>query len=140
MSNEHIEAIFAFAISEEEQAAGFYRRLAERVEQPALKQALLEFAAEEDYHKSRLLEMQRSGVVTSPPEGVMRDLGIADGLKAKIPIPEELDYRQALELAMSKEKAAFRFYTSMAESVKDERCPKYLSVPRTGGSKTQTEV
>ncbi len=57
----NIEDILDFAINEEIGAAVFYRELASRSDNAALKAAFEEFAAEEEGHKAKLQQVKAGG-------------------------------------------------------------------------------
>ena len=56
-----VDDVLDFAIAEEEGAVQFYTRLADTVENPSMREALLEFAAEEQAHKDKLLIVKAGG-------------------------------------------------------------------------------
>jgi rubrerythrin len=55
-----------------------------------------------------------------PAPAKVQDLKIGDYLVDQKPNPE-LDYQEALILAMKKEKAAFRLYSDLADVTEDEK-------------------
>jgi rubrerythrin len=118
MKFDSIEDIFKFAITEEEEANKFYMDLADKVDKPHMKKVFQDFALEELSHKAKLEAIQEGKLTLFPDEKVM-DLKIADYLVDVVP-NEELDYQQALILAMKKEKAAFKLYNDLAKSVESE--------------------
>ena len=105
--------VLDFAIAEEAGAVAFYRELAAKVERPWMKDVLEGFAAEEQAHHDRLKAIKANGERLQP-RGEVTDLKIADYLVDVDP-DTELDYQQALVLAMKKEKSAFRLYSDLAE-------------------------
>jgi len=106
------EDILNFAINEEEGAAKFYTDLAEKMAVPAMRKVFQDFAKEEEGHKAKLEGVKKSGRLNSATE-VVQDLQIVDYLVDVEP-SGDLDYQQALILAMKKEKAAFKLYTDLA--------------------------
>ena len=76
------------------------------------------FAKEETGHKNKLIGV-KEGKKMLPMEQKVMDLKIGDYLVDQKPDPE-LDYQQALILAMKKEKAAFRLYTDLATLAQNE--------------------
>lgn len=112
-----VDDVLAFAIQNEENAATFYRELAEKATVASTKQAFEEFALEEEYHKAKLLEIKSSDQMAPAAEKVM-DLQIADYLVDVEPTGN-LDYMQALILAIKQEQAAFKMYTDLAASAED---------------------
>lgn len=121
---ESVDDVLAFAIQNEENAVTFYLELAEKATAPSTKQAFEEFALEEEYHKAKLLEIKSSGQMTPAAEKVM-DLQIADYL-VDIEPAGDLDYMQALILAIKQEQVAFKMYTDLAASAEDADLRKLL--------------
>jgi rubrerythrin len=114
-----IDEVLDFAISEEEAAAAFYTQLAEQMAQPVMRQVFEEFAAEEKKHKEKLLAVKAGGALETPKEKVL-DLKVAEYVVDVEP-SAGMGYQEALIVAMKKEKAAFKLYTDLAASTKDER-------------------
>lgn len=119
MSMSRIDEILDFAIVEEQQAYEFYMNLAQKMEVEAMRQVFEEFAREEQGHKARLEAMKAGTVeIASSTTGDVPDMKIADYMVDVQPAAD-MDYRDALVLAMKKEKAAFRLYSDLAASVAD---------------------
>ncbi len=106
-----VDAILDFAIAGELAANQFYMELAGKMERPEMVKIFEDFAKEELGHKSKL-EAIKQGNTLEPTEKVA-DLKIADYLVGTEPKPD-MDYRDALVLAMKKEKAAYRLYLDLA--------------------------
>jgi rubrerythrin len=106
-----VDDILDFAIKEEEGAVEFYTGLAGRAS-PEMKQAFEAFAAEETGHRAKLLDI-KAGKQVMAARGAIVDLKISDYLVEVAPSPN-MSYRDALILAMKKEKAAFRMYSDLA--------------------------
>jgi rubrerythrin len=117
------DALLDFAIAREEEAVAFYTDLAQKA-QGAAKEAFGDFAREEMGHKEKLLAVKASGHF-APIEGKITDLKIADYVVAEEP-EGVLDYRQALVIAMKKEKAAFKLYMKLAEAAEDGSLKRLL--------------
>jgi len=113
-----MDEALTFAIGEEQDAADFYARLAQRTNVPGMKQALLGFAREEMSHKSKLEAIRTGGTFSFAPQQIA-DLKIADYVVNATPDPD-MSYRDALIVAMKKEKAAFRLYSDLAAGAPDE--------------------
>lgn len=107
-----VDDILDFAIKEEEAAYEFYTGLAAKAS-PGMKEAFEAFAAEERGHKAKLVDI-RGGKQVLMGKDTILDLKIADYLVEVAPSPR-MSYRDALILAMKKEKAAFRIYTDLAQ-------------------------
>ena len=112
-----VDEILDFAISEEQAAADFYTGLAGKMDQPALKQIFEGFSKEEMGHKAKL-EAVKGGKKLLSSAAKVADLKIGDYL-VDIDTSGDLDYQQALIVAMKKEKAAFRLYSDLAGKTDD---------------------
>jgi len=108
-----------FAIKEEEEAAAFYGRLATRATDPAMRLVFEGFAREEMGHRERLVSVKQGGNL-EPSAKTVTDLKLADYLVDVAPTPD-MDYQQALVVAMKKEKAAFKLYSDLAAAAPDEK-------------------
>ena len=118
MELKDVDEILDFAIGREQEAHDFYNGLADKAEQPAMKDQFRQFAAEELGHKKRL-EGIKAGKTLITAKKVM-DLKISDYL-VEVEPEGDLDYQHALILAMKREKAAFRLYTDLAATVEDNQ-------------------
>jgi rubrerythrin len=107
--------VLDFAIEQEIAAQNFYHNLAASSDISEMKQVFESFAKEEKGHQSKLESMKSKGSLAAAanPSDV-QDLGLADYLVDIEPTPQ-MDYKDALILAMKKEKAAYRLYTDLAE-------------------------
>ena len=83
-----------------------------------MRQIFLDFAGEEQGHKRKLLRIKQDGSLLSTAEKVT-DLKMADYLTDVEP-SSDLEYEEALILAMKKEKAAFKLYTDLAATTDNE--------------------
>jgi len=106
------DEILDFAIKNEEEAAEFYTDLAGKMDSPSIRKLFQDFAREEQGHKAKLLRVKQSGELEPASQSIM-DLKIGDYLVDAEP-GANLDYQQALILAMKQEKAAFKLYTDLA--------------------------
>ena len=113
-----VEEILDFAIGKEEEAAQFYTSLARQTGKSWMRQVFEEFAGEERGHKAKL-EAVKGGKLLLPAADKVMDLKIADYL-TDIEASPDLDYQDALILAMKQEKAAFKLYTDLAAATDDE--------------------
>lgn len=82
-----------------------------------MRKVFEDFAREEQGHKAKLLRVKQTGQM-EPSGTKILDLKIGDYLVEAEPGPE-MDYQQALILAMKQEKAAFKLYTDLAEATED---------------------
>lgn len=108
-----IEEVLDFAMEGEQGAVDFYTGLANRTENTEMRDLFIQFAKEEMGHKARLLKIKTEGIYESRPIAVT-DMKISDYMSDIEPKPD-MDYRDALLVAMSSEKAAFKLYTRLAK-------------------------
>ena len=101
-----------FAIAREEEAAAFYTGLAANASESSMRSMFEGFAKEEMGHKSRLEAVKSRGVPAAADKKVV-DLKIGDYL-VDVEASPNMDYQDALIVAMKREKAAFRLYTDLA--------------------------
>jgi rubrerythrin len=117
MALDSVDKILDFAIWQEEKAAQFYTELAEKMQHKHMKDAFLGFAEEEKGHKAKLLQIKEGKQMLAAEQRVL-DLKIGDHL-VEVELSADLDYRQALILAMKAEKAAFKLYNDLASATDD---------------------
>jgi desulfoferrodoxin-like iron-binding protein len=110
--------ILDFAIEKEEEAHQFYLEWAKKLENKALSEQFVLFAGEEKKHKEKLQRV-KTGSSFKPAAKQVTDLKIVDYLVDIAPTPE-MDYQEALIVAMRREKAAFKFYSDLAAMAPDE--------------------
>jgi len=103
-----------YAIGKEQEAHEFYMNLSERTENPSLKKLFEGFAKDELGHKAKL-EAVKTGKKLLSAEQKVADLKIADYTpEVDLDEEQEFDFQKALLVAMHREKAAFKLYTSLA--------------------------
>lgn len=119
-----ITEVLEFAIGEEEAAVALYTRLAEQATTPAMREALLEFAAEEEGHRKKLQAVKVGGAVAALG-GDAPAVSLADYLVEMVP-RAAMTYQELLIVAMKKEKAAFKLYTDLAAAVPDATVKQLL--------------
>lgn len=107
-----IDDILDFAINAEQEAVDFYNQLAENAKTEDMRFVFTSFAQEEIAHKAKLTTIKKEGTLKLNP-GEIVDLKIADYTVNVKPTPD-MTYQDALVLAMSKEKAAFKLYSALA--------------------------
>ena len=117
MNFQSVEEVLEFAIGKESASAAFYNGLAAKMEKPWMKKTFEDFAREELEHKAKLIGV-RNGQTLEPSREKILDLKIADYTVGGEPSPE-MDYPDALLLAMKMEKAAFRLYHDLADRTVD---------------------
>ncbi len=106
-----------YAIEQEEEAVAFYTALAEKTPDASSKSILEGFAKEEEGHKAKL-EAVKAGVIPRTANAKVADLKIGDYL-VDVEANPDMDYQDALIVAMKKEKAAFRLYSDLANLTDD---------------------
>ena len=116
-----VDDILEFAIVGEIAANRFYMDMAAKMKNPAMAKAFTEFAKEELGHKAKLeaVKCDKSFTANESTAAKVADLKIADYTVDVEPTPD-MDYQDALILAMKNEKAAYRLYTDLAGSTEDE--------------------
>ncbi len=112
-----INEVLEFAMIAEQEAVDFYLQLASSQNNPRIKEVFIEFAQEEVKHKARLQKIKDEGNFDLKAEHTA-DLKIADYMVSPKPGPN-LEYADALLLAMKYEKAAFKLYTALAYRAPD---------------------
>lgn len=111
------EDVIHFAIEKEMEANQFYADMAKQMKNPAMRKVFEGFAAEELGHKTKLEEIKQNKTIQ--PAKNVADLHIADYV-VEVELSPEMDYQDALVLAMKQEKAAFRLYLDLANQVANE--------------------
>ena len=114
MNLKTVDEILDFAIEKEQDAADFYTDLANKMDRQYMKDIFLGFSKEEMGHKQKLQGI-KDGKLMAPAEKKVQDLKIGDHL-VSVELKAELDYQEALIVAMKAEKAAFKLYTDLAEA------------------------
>lgn len=106
-----------FAIAREQDAVDFYNDLASKANNEAMVTVFNEFATVETAHKLRLQKIKESGKLKSA-SGKIQDLKIGDYLVEVEPTPD-MDYQQALIIAMKREQSATQLYADLAQTTDD---------------------
>lgn len=126
MSANWVEKVLDCAIANEEKAADFYRYLAGESRQADMKDVFLKFAGEEEGHKAKLISI-KAGKLKLLHEQTVVDLGLADELEDEpIELSGDIEYSQALVIAMKSEQKAQNLYSRLAESTNDPDCKSVL--------------
>ena len=114
----NVDEILDFAIGREQAAHDFYMDLATKMEQRGMKDIFVQFAGEELGHKAKLTAI-KDGKRLLPHKDKVLNLKIAEYVVDVDP-NEEIDYQKALILAMKREKASYKMYLDLSNSVDDE--------------------
>jgi rubrerythrin len=112
-----VDEILDYAIAREQEAHDGYMDLARSVKRPWMREVFEGFAQEEAGHKKKLLAIKDGKLLAGSATKVV-DLKIGDYL-VEVDKSADLNYQQALILAMKKEKAAFKMYSDLAARVSD---------------------
>jgi rubrerythrin len=118
MKFESIDEILNFAIKSEENAHLFYKEWSRKLEDKSLVTVFEDLAAEELKHKEFLLGVKK-GATLQPSEKEITDLKISDYIM-NVKASTDMDYQEALTLAMQREKEAFKLYSNLAAMAADE--------------------
>jgi rubrerythrin len=112
-----VDEVLGFAISREEESCAFYTSLAARAERPGMQDVFQQFAGDELDHRIKL-EQVRERKALLGTGGEVLDMHISDYLVPGDSSPD-MDYQQALIVAMQKEQAAVALYTDLAGRLND---------------------
>lgn len=111
-----IQDVLTFAIHLEQASQEFYRRLSRTVHSPSVSRFLVELVKEEKRHEQRLAQLlDESGGLPEPrisPDQI-------DCYIQAIKVSESMSYKEAVKLAMDKEKAAQMLYSVIADVMED---------------------
>lgn len=110
---ESTEDILQFAIDREIDAQNFYNEWSQKVKNPAIGEMLKELALQEKGHEEHLKRVKMRGEL-KPSEKHIVDLKIADYLVDVKP-SENMDYQQALTVAMEREQSSVNLYKTLAK-------------------------
>jgi rubrerythrin len=108
-----VDDVLKFAIAEEEKAEQFYTRLSKKMKVPETRESLLRFAGEERKHKGHLLAIRARGPVIGSSDEEVTNLEISDYTVDARPT-RDMQYYDALSLAIKRERAAQRLYIALA--------------------------
>jgi len=113
-----VDEILEFAIAREVEANEFYMDLSRRLESPAMRELVSEFAKEELEHKAKLeLEAMKEGIVVIATEKVA-EFEIADYMP-DVELSDDMSYKDLLILAVKKERRALRLYVDLAAIIEN---------------------
>ena len=118
MNFDSVDAVLDYAIEKEEDAFQFYTELAGKMDKEYMKKIFVQFAKEEKGHKAKLQAVKEGKLLVSAEKKVL-DLKIGDNL-VEVDLDAEIDYQQALIVAMKAEKAAYKLYNDLASSTDDD--------------------
>lgn len=107
-----VDEVLEFAIGQEEKAASFYRRFAQRATTAGVRKKCEEMAREEDRHKETLTKM-KAGLPNDLATDRVTDLKLSDYLRS-FELPDGADQQDLLIAAMKSEARAEKLYLDLA--------------------------
>ncbi len=114
MDKGHFDEVIAFAIEKEQEAVNDSTAASKTVKRANMRDMLLEFAAQEEAHKQKLMGIDREKVAETSIVNIP-DLKIAD-YSDNVELTPDMDYRDLLTAAMKREEKAHKLYTTLASS------------------------
>ena len=114
MDKRLFDEVVEFAIEKEQQAVDDYTAASKTVTRSHIRDMLLEFAAQEEAHKQKLLSIDRSAVEEASIVGIP-DLKIAD-YSDNVELTPDMDYQDLLAVAMKREQKAHNLYSTLASN------------------------
>jgi rubrerythrin len=125
MNESEISKLFETAIGREVEAHQFYRDVAERVQDPKVKEIFAQLAQEEKAHEELLWKLRHD------PSVPMKFAAPADYKVAEaVELPEitlSMKPADALALAMKKEQQAMEFYQQLADWCTDDSVKQHYA-------------
>jgi rubrerythrin len=106
-----VDEVLDFAIEREIDAQSFYMRLSKMVKDPKLAKTLIDLAAEELDHETKLQAVRLGKVVLGDED--VGSLDIVDYTKDVAPGPD-MSYTDLLVIGMKKEETSRKLYTNLA--------------------------
>lgn len=109
-----IQDVLTFAIHLEQASQEFYRRLSQTVHSPSVARFLNDLVKEEKLHEQQLAQIlkESGGDLGQRISSVQVDSYIQS-----IKVSESMDYKEAIKLALDKERAAQMLYSVVAETI-----------------------
>ncbi len=121
-----IGEILEFAIEREGEAVEFYMAMADRVKNPAIEKFFEDLVTEELEHKSRLeLEIMKEGIVARTV-GVLPETSSDRTAVDLDRLRSQMDYQEALNVAIQKERRSFRLYARLSGLVAEAELSETL--------------
>ena len=124
MKLDSVEKILDYAMEKEEDAFQFYMKLAGKMDKEYMVKIFEGFAKEEKGHKAKI-QLIKEGKLLMKAEKKVMDLKIGDNL-VEVDLDADIDYQQALILAMKAEKAAYKLYNDLASATDDAEVKETL--------------
>jgi rubrerythrin len=112
MNFKSVDEVLDFAIAREQESHDFYTDLSKNAATAGMKQVFADFAQEELGHKKKI-QAVKDGKTLLSAEKRISDLKISD-YTVDVKPGANVNYQEALIIAMKKEKAAFKLYSDLA--------------------------
>jgi rubrerythrin len=125
MDADAIKKVFSMAIDREFEAYTFYRGVADKVKDPALKSMFSELAGEEMKHREFLQGMLNKDV-TKMHFDPSHDFKVGDSLQTP-PLSVDMKPLEGLVISIKKELEAVQMYTQLANLSKDIETQRLFS-------------
>jgi len=127
MEFESIHNILEFAISKEQASVQFYKDLASQMSDAATRSLFETLVRNEQAHIDALrLEINKLGYTVKPEEQAPSSIYLWEERLELDNVARNMDFIDALLLAIQKERAAFRLYAQILGSTQDEQFAKVL--------------
>lgn len=117
--------IIDFAVRAEEEAVRFYSELATTAKSKAMKTVFENLAKEEEGHRKKILSIDVNTLIFSESTPIS-DLHISDYINPEVKY-ENLNYGEALVIAMNREKRSFMLYDKLSKMVESEELKTLFS-------------
>ena len=115
-----IREVLEFAIAREAEAVHYYLKMAQQANNSSTVQFFEELVSEELEHKSLLeLELMKEGIVTKSV-GVVQETFEKDNINKPAQTAKQMDYAEAVNMAIRKERRSFKLYVRLAGLVEDD--------------------
>ncbi|MBC2741725.1 MAG: ferritin family protein [Desulfosarcina sp.] len=130
MDFQNLEALIAFAIEKEKEAANFYEENSESEMMSGTKQMLKEFAAEERKHQQMLEDFLATGIAENL-DGYrfewITDIKRSDYVEV-MEYKSGMGYNELLMLAMKREEAALKLYNELLDKANSDGAKKLFKM------------
>jgi len=126
MTSSNFEEIIRFAIDKERDSVNFYQDLAEKVEDPVVKDQILKMADEERKHEKLLMNLspKQLAMVQQPAQDDIKLSNYMDDINAR----PDMTYRELLIIAMKREQMAYDFYAELELRASDDATRKVFTL------------
>jgi rubrerythrin len=126
MASSSMDEILKFAIDKEREAIVFYEDLAQKVENPVVKDAILGMADQERKHEKLLMNItpEKIQLARQPSQP---DLKLSDFL-VESPVTKDMDYQELLIIAMKREEKSYALYSELELRAGDDATRKVFTL------------